>query len=61
MSTDTASWLQDIKEKLEVKFGGVTQKQQELVDRIDLKIKETQEIQEYHSVYQSLPLSMTCR
>jgi len=53
--------IRSLVEKIDSKFAGVTQKQQDLADKMDHQIKRTEELKEYHEVYQSLPLSITCK
>jgi predicted transcriptional regulator len=61
MILDDVAVIKALVEKIDSKFINMTQKQQDLADKIDNQIKRTEELTEYHEVYQSLPLSMTCK
>ncbi len=59
MGTDEHKLLIDLAEKIDLKFTGVTKKQKDLTDKIDNKIKETQETTSmFSAAAYSFPLSM---
>jgi hypothetical protein len=60
-SFEDMSIYRDLIDKIEKRFTGMTKKQEDLAERIDDKIRETQELTFYHSEYQSLPRSITCK
>jgi hypothetical protein len=60
-SFEDMSMIRDLVDKIEKRFTGMTKKQEDLAERIDDKIRETQELSFYHSEYQFLPRSITCK
>jgi RNase adaptor protein for sRNA GlmZ degradation len=59
MGTDEHKLLIDLAEKIDLKFKGVTKKQKDLAEKIENKIKETQETTSmFQSAAYSFPLSI---
>jgi adenine-specific DNA methylase len=58
MITEEYALLVDLLEKVDLKFNGVSKKQDDLTEKIEDKIKETKKIEEYKKLCYSLPLSM---
>jgi hypothetical protein len=62
MAADEFGILLDLYHTIEQKFSKVTRQQQDLTEKLDLKIKETEMLQNAKSTKdQSLPLSITWR